>query len=102
VISADGKIEVIYALDLDLNYSNKLVKSNIEIYPNPSADYLNISGVAPGQFIRLYNADGRALIQVKSGSMLEKLSLNEYPSGLFFIVISDHEQTLGRFKVMKQ
>jgi hypothetical protein len=101
VTSADKKINVIYQLDLDITSAGKIGLEQIEIYPNPTSGVLNISGIQTGNRIQLYNATGALILDRTATGNFEVLSLYKVPSGMFFIVISNENKMLGRFKAIK-
>jgi hypothetical protein len=101
VTSADGKIVVMYELNLDLTSAGTIVLQQIEIYPNPTTGKLNIRGTEPGNRIQLYSAAGALIRDMKARSNLEILSLEDLPSGMFVIVISNENQMLGRYKLSR-
>ena len=103
VTSADGKIEVMYALHLSTTSTKLPDAVQIEIYPNPTSGKLNVSGVEAGSRIRVYNATGAIIRDMKVQSTLETLSLEGQPSGMYLIVVSSKSnQLLGRYKAMKR
>jgi hypothetical protein len=101
VTSADQKINVIYQLDLDITSAALTGMEQIEIYPNPTSGVLNISGIQTGNRIQLYNATGEIILDRTANGNFEVLSLDKVPSGMFFIVISNENNMLGRFKAIK-
>jgi hypothetical protein len=102
VTSADGKIVVMYNLDLDLTSADRIViQQQIEIYPNPTTGRLNISGIEAGNRIQIFSATGALIRDMKARSNLEVLSVEDVPAGMFLIVISNDNQMLGRFKAIK-
>ncbi len=101
VTSADGLVEVMY--DIQISTSAKLNnKLNIQLYPNPTSGDVNISGVKAGERIRVYNSMGANVSDVKVQSNLETISLDSHPAGMYMIVISEQNQTIGKYKVLKR
>ncbi len=101
VTSADGKIVVLYQLELNVTSTEYVGLKQIEIYPNPTSGLLNISGIESGNRIQIYNATGSLIIDQKAQSNFEVFSLDKIPSGMFLIVISNDSKMLGRFKAIK-
>ncbi|MGM0376931.1 MAG: T9SS type A sorting domain-containing protein [Bacteroidota bacterium] len=102
VTSADGDIEVIYTLDLDLTSANLVTGQPIEIYPNPTNDKLNFEGVEPGNRIQVFNSNGAIIYDVKVRNSKEVISLYRQPAGIYMIVVSDDNQLIGRFKALRK
>jgi hypothetical protein len=102
VTSADGKIVVMYKLNLDLTSTNEKNIQQIKIHPNPTSGNLNIRGIEPNNRIRLYNSTGILIFDRKAESTVEIFSLANQFSGMYIIVVSNDNQLLGRFKVIKK
>ncbi len=101
VTSADGMVEVMY--EISFAVSAKLNNAlNFQLYPNPTSGKVNISGVKAGERIRVFNSMGANVSDIKVQSNLETISLDNQPAGMYMIVISDQDQTLGKYKVMKR
>lgn len=73
-------------------------KEVVSIYPNPTYDFVNISGSASLEFAFIYNTEGQLIKQINvDGST--KLDLSELESGVYFIRTSDennHEADVNR------
>ena len=101
VTSADGMVEAMY--DIQFSTSAKLNNAlNIQLYPNPTSGKVNISGVKAGERIRVYNSMGANISDIKVQSNLETISLDSHPAGMYMIVISEQNQTIGKYKVLKR
>ncbi|SHE33052.1 Por secretion system C-terminal sorting domain-containing protein [Mariniphaga anaerophila] len=100
VTSADGKIEVIYQLGMTSAFD--VAAKQIEIYPNPTAGKLNVSGVDKGDRIQVYSSTGAIVEDIKVSRNLEVLSLDRQPAGMYVIVISSEKELIGRFKAIKK
>jgi hypothetical protein len=102
VTSADGKMEVMYTLDLDLTSTNLVNSGQINLYPNPTSGKINISGVTPGGRIQVFNSLGAAVRDINIQGNLETVSLDDQPAGMYLIVIRDKTKMVGRYKVMRR
>jgi hypothetical protein len=101
VTSADQKIVVFYRLELDLTSAGTIGLEQIVIYPNPTSGVLNISGIQTGNRIQVYNATGAIILDRNASGNFEVLSLENVPSGMFYIIISNENKMTGRFKAIK-
>jgi hypothetical protein len=101
VTSEDGKIVVIYNIDIS-TYTFRPEFSQIQIYPNPTNDKLNVMGVEQGNRIQVFNSVGTSVLNIKVTSNNESISLGNLPSGMYLIVVSNKEKPLARFKAVKQ
>lgn len=100
VTSADGKTVVMYAFG-PLTSAKGLDKQGITIYPNPTEGKLNISGLQPGGKIQVFNSTGSMLKDITVRQSIESVSLEEYSSGVYFVVTSDNNIITGKQKVIK-
>ena len=54
-------------------------KANLQVYPNPSSDFIKINGVDNIQKIRLYDVSGKMVLETKSSEVdLRKLPVGQY------------------------
>ena len=82
------------------NLSTNEMTKNKEgsIYPNPTSDILNISGISGNEF-EIYNAIGQ---KVSGGKISDqKVNVHELTKGVYFISIKDKEN-ITRLKFIKQ
>ncbi len=100
VTSVDGKIEVMYSFGT-LTATEILEANSIELYPNPTNDRLNISGVERGNRIQVFNSVGAVIREVVVESTIEEIPLQKAPAGLYMIVISDKNSIIGKYKAIK-
>lgn len=88
---------VVYSTDCSvLNIDDFQVK-NLKLYPNPSSNYLQISGLQQNVTYSIYNIHGK---NISSGTLLpqEKISINTLDSGLYFLRIDSG----NNFKFIKK
>ena len=102
VTSADGKIEVMYELQLTVVSVKQPETAQIEIYPNPTNSKLNITGVEQGNRIKLFNASGKLVRDIKAQNNMETLTLEDQPAGIYLIVISKNDLLIGRYKAIRK
>jgi hypothetical protein len=102
VTSADGKVVNNYVLELDGTAIDQLENGLISVYPNPTSGEINISGVKAGNRIRVTNLLGSSLLDRIASSSLEVVSIDNQPSGLYFITVSNAERVVGNFKLVKR
>ncbi|MBK6281419.1 MAG: T9SS type A sorting domain-containing protein [Draconibacterium sp.] len=100
VTSVDGKIEVMYSFGT-LTATEKQNAISIEMYPNPTNDRLNISGVERGNRIQVFNSVGAVIRDIQVKSNIEEISLQKASAGIYMIVISDKNRTVGKYKAIK-
>ena len=102
VTSADGKMVVMYTLNVNAVSAQLPLTKQIEIYPNPTNGRLNVRGVEAGNRIQVYNSNGAVVRDMKVRSNVEVLSIDDQPAGMYLIVISNENKLLGRYKAVKK
>ena len=102
VTAGNGINYVVYTIILDHTGINEPTGNTVRIYPNPSSGQFYISGAEIGNKIRVYNAVGVALKDVTVYGGTELISLDNQPGGMYFITISNDENVVGRYKVIKK
>jgi hypothetical protein len=80
------------------NESNQL--EDVNIYPNPVEDELSVK--APlGSEITIFNTAGQNVKNTTSSGSITKISVNEIPSGLYIVKISNNGKTYNQKVVVK-
>jgi nitrous oxidase accessory protein NosD len=74
----------------------------IRIYPNPSQGMVEISGLEAGNRIKVYNTLGALVLETPAMQSREVISLDNQSSGIYYIVISNSDSVIGRYKLIKQ
>lgn len=78
--------------------TQNLILEGLHVYPSPTSDLINISIDRATQFTyRLFDQSGRQLDQKQVSSNQMSLSLDQYPSGMYYLKVSSE----GRQKTEK-
>jgi hypothetical protein len=103
VTAGNGVVTIDYTVDLDIQVGvDNDNASSISVYPNPTQGRLYISGLTPGNRIQVYNIAG---IQVQNRMVYQEreiISLENQPNGIYFLVVSDSENVIGRYKLVRE
>ncbi len=83
-----------------INYS---LLENIQIYPNPTIDFVNINfGEFDTYTISIFNNLGEELKTIKTNKDKEQVSFENYATGVYIILIKNSEKQLYKtFKLIK-
>ena len=87
---------------------NSIVDSGIKAkaYPNPTSNFvmLSIEGHNTGHLkYTLTNVSGSLLLSEKNLSEQQKISMNQYKSGIYFLTVSSRKNNnIHTFKIIKQ
>ena len=76
---------------------------NIQIYPNPTIDFVNINfGELDMYTISIFNNLGKELKTIKTNKAIEQVSFENYESGVYIILIRNSQKQLYKtFKLIK-
>ena len=70
---------------------------NINVFPNPAADFITVSGLQGNEALYFYNISGQLIITRKAVSETETVSVSNLPSGVYLLKTSNG-QTLKWMK----
>lgn len=96
----DGRI----VLSMYMQSSNQLLSVkdvstvDVSVYPNPTADFVNIKSDKKVKTIVIYSLDGRKLNEVKDS----KVNLSSYPSGTYLLDVTLDGGVQFKHKVIKK
>ena len=77
-------------------------ENNTVIYPNPTAEYLDIQCDNYISDIKIFAEDGRLVwSKTNVNTLKERISLSAFSAGLYFIQIVDNEGNIAKKKVIK-
>ncbi len=74
--------------------------SNIQIYPNPTQDILNINNISNGD-ISIFSVDGKLVYQNSINNTNTSIDISSFKNGIYYIVISS-ETIKFNTTIMKQ
>jgi hypothetical protein len=73
----------------------------LEIYPNPATDIVNISSNTNIQSITVYNNVGQVVSAENVESNLHKIITTNYKSGIYFLKVIQDNREIKTFKIIK-
>lgn len=103
VTAGNGVSTVSYTVDVEIVVGiDDETNSSISIYPNPSQGEINITGLTSGNRIQVYNLAGVRLQDRIAYQAKEVINLDDQPNGMYFIVISNDDDVIGRYKLIRK
>ena len=102
VTSKNGIIVHTYKVSVKLGLGSVANNKSISAYPNPTTGIINIDGLKKGNVIQVFNASGRNMMTIKAESSKQVVSLNNLINGLYLINVTNENQQISRFKVIKK
>ena len=74
-----------------LNIKNINTVADVKVYPNPSKDIINVSGLTAGDHVTLYDMVGRNMGQnwTVGSQKVNSFSYSNVPSGAYLLIVSD-------------
>ncbi len=74
----------------------------IHVFPNPADNFVTIDAVDMPKHIELYDAIGQVVYQVKPVNAETKIDLTALPTGVYFIKVIFNDNSIQRFKLLRQ
>ncbi len=98
-IDYDGAFE--YSKIVEINESQKESRANIQVYPNPSSDYIKVSGFGNNSKINIsiYNQIGK-LVYSGSATSHEEIDITSLKLGIYQVKVSSKSSHYS-FKIKK-
>ncbi|MDA3954938.1 MAG: T9SS type A sorting domain-containing protein [Bacteroidales bacterium] len=105
VVSYDGKIlryEATIDIEEEETTSNKnyLSDSKIKVYPNPAADFIQVSGLTERTIISLLDINGRELLKLNADKETKIVDISTFESGVYFVKIENSKENFSK-KIIK-
>lgn len=81
---------------------SETVGNSIELFPNPTANYLRISGLENVESVEIYSADGKKVFEKTSPSVTEVIDTKSFASGIYAVGIITNDGSILRKKLIKK
>lgn len=91
----DGRY--VYSVIRQLSFSN----NSISVHPNPVTDYLTIDGLSGGESIKVYDAAGKMIKEIRSAQSSAVIDLSAFSQGSYNIFITTANGTIVSRKIVK-
>ena len=86
-----------------VTFSEETIVTRIRMYPNPATEYVSISGIADGRYVRVYDASGKLVINQSVNSSTKDIYVGKLASGMYEVVlIGKNGEKLLTDKLLKQ
>jgi hypothetical protein len=97
-VDNDGRFE--YSSVQKVNFNNA---NAITLYPNPTMNLLQITGLQTNSEINLHDAGGRRVLQTRSGQPIVQLQVGHLPAGIYQLSItqSNGEHSFHKIQIAK-
>lgn len=83
-----GKFKVTYESFSNAPNAITEISDNIQIYPNPTVDYVQIKGIAGSMNISLLDITGKLLYSESAfENAVNRINMNDYKPGIYFVAI---------------
>ena len=82
-------------------YATDNVNNNLEIYPNPASDYLNVN-TNDLTIINIYNVEGQLLKSYNSDEDMMIIDVSDFEQGIYVIEgLDDNRRVKGNIVIVK-
>jgi hypothetical protein len=109
ITDPNGRVSVITGVDVEaqngvVHVINKVILPNlttsvenlrtmdIEIYPNPASEVLNIRSTEPFSEIRIMNLTGKMVMQRNINSTNERIDISGFVPGIYFVNVRNEQE----------
>jgi len=76
--------------------------SDLQVYPNPTCDFLTIEGGRQGMSLVITNLLGQQVAELTLQSSPQLVSLSHLPAGIYMLIVSDNEGRKKTVRILKQ
>jgi hypothetical protein len=97
-VDTDGRFEYSSVQKVNFNSTNA-----ITVYPNPTRNLLQITGLQTNSEINLHDAGGRRVLQTRSGQPIMQMQVGHLPAGIYQLSItqSNGERSFHKIQIVK-
>ncbi len=97
-VDTDGRFE--YSSVQKVNFTNA---NTITVYPNPTRNLLQITGLQSNSEINLHDAGGRRVLQIRSGQPIVQMQVGHLPEGIYQLSItqSNGDRRFHKIQIVK-
>lgn len=97
-VDTDGKFEYSAVRTVSFGQDNEIL-----MYPNPTRNLLQITGLQAKSDINVYDAGGRRVFQTRSGQPMMQIQVGHLPAGIYQLTItqSNGEQSFHKIQIVK-
>ncbi len=76
----------------------ELQKPEVSVFPNPSSKYINVSHLPLGETVRLFDTQGKLLIEKKADNAQLAIDVSPYPNGTYILQGTNWKQQIEVIK----
>lgn len=77
--------------------------AKVFVYPNPTNNFINISGLPNGgNRLKLFNLEGKKILEIISKNSYQQMDIRKLAKGLYMLSIEDLNGSVKSFKIAKQ
>lgn len=103
---SDGSIsegvQQTYEISSTVGFENETISLELSVYPNPTADNLNLKVEKTDQLTyQLYNVQGTMIKNDRVSSHTTEIDLASQPSATYFLTVFKNNEKVKTFKIIK-
>jgi len=102
-IDSLGLLNDLWVIDVGISTninSNTLELNLIKVYPNPTSDFLYISGIRKESSVQVIDIHGRKIISIEN-FISNRIDISNFENGIYFLSVIDQLGKVTNFKFMK-
>jgi len=87
------------SVSVSTNDLNESIANRIQFYPNPANDFIQLTGVEPGNEIRILSVNGSVVSVIHAQSNEENISVHQLENGVYFIHVYIQDKLVATKKM---
>lgn len=102
--SVASGVQQAYEISIVLGTENHLLSIDLQVYPNPTTGHLHLK--VEGESLnnltyQLFDLSGRLIEHQKIASTTETIQMENLPSAVYFLKVTNDNQSIKTFKIIK-
>jgi hypothetical protein len=77
-----------------LNIEYRIMNIEYRIFPNPATNYITVEGIKEGELAQIFNVNGQLVKEFQMQSSSHRLTIDELPSGTYFVKMGEQVKKL--------
>ncbi len=69
----------------------EIAAEQLKVYPNPASGKVDISGIANGDCIKVYNTIGQLIYSTNASNRQEQLNISQFTAGNYIVIITTYD-----------
>ena len=81
---------------------SSILSTPVQVFPNPGCGIFKLDGLPDSATVSIYDVSGRILLERSASVHTIELPLNQFPNGLYWLIIQQTNHTIVRIPLLQQ